>query len=134
MDLFVLWFADGWWCAVNLGCIDCDYNMDDGCFQTNQSGGVLSGVAIFVVVVLCAVFEWCYINVKLKNPPKRGLFFISLKFLSLDRQCSGILAPVLQYNRRCIPEVIQYVYLGRLILPVRISVVRVRDLVEMCLL
>jgi hypothetical protein len=24
-------------------------------------------VAIFVVVVLCAVFEWCYINVKLKK-------------------------------------------------------------------
>lgn len=84
------------------------------------------------MVVLCAVFEWCDIDVKLIKAPKVGVF-ISLKFLFWGRQCSGILAPVLRCSQHCSPEVIQCVYSGRLIFLVPKAIGRVRDLVETCL-
>ena len=66
MVLFVLWVADGWWGVVDLGRINWCCDMDDDCVQTNQSGGVLSGVAVYNMVGVCAVSEWNNIVFELK--------------------------------------------------------------------
>ena len=59
MVLFILW------CEFNgggVGCADCvDWRdrVDDDRVSANQSTGVLHGVAVFVMVGVCVVFEWC---------------------------------------------------------------------------
>ena len=69
MDIFVLWFAFDWGCIGHTVGIDCGVGMDGVCIQTNQQRCVLSGVAIYCMVVLCNVFEWndCLFELKFQN-------------------------------------------------------------------
>ena len=109
MELFILWPAFGQRGADYNHIADNILVLDDARVLSHQPRGIVSGVAIYIVVVVRTVSEWrdnvSELTVK-KNRPY-GRFFISLKPWHWDRRYLNILIPILLHNQGCIPVIIQ---------------------------
>ena len=76
MDIPVFWVAYGWCGAVCTDWVNRYFNLDGNGIQTNQQVGVLSGMAIYTVDVVCGISECVDIVLELiKIPHVRDLNF-----------------------------------------------------------
>lgn len=77
VELSVLWHAYGWLGDDLCGGTGWGGVLDGDCVQTNQPGGIISGVAVCCVADIRSVFKWYDFNFELmKKSRKCGIKFL----------------------------------------------------------